>query len=99
VINTSDASPDLARLREDRAFMLAYLRASMRALDEPGGYESFIAALRQVVDAHGGAAELMKAGGSTRAAIERALSADGQPRLKAVQSLLTTLGLKLVISE
>ena len=38
-------------LREDPAFADEYLTASMAAVDEPGGREALLAALRQVAEA------------------------------------------------
>jgi DNA-binding phage protein len=99
MIRQPNTSLNMARLRNDREYMLTHMRDSMRSLGEPGGYERFIHELRHVVDAHGGAGEIMRAGGNTRTAIERALAADGQPRLKAIRAILATLGLRLVIEN
>ena len=49
-------------LREDPAFVDEYLTASLEAIDEPGGKEALLAALRQVAEAQGMATVAERAG-------------------------------------
>lgn len=49
-------------LREDAAFADEYLAASLEAIDEPGGREALLMALRQVAQAQGMDAVAERAG-------------------------------------
>lgn len=49
-------------LREDPAFADEYLAASMEAIDEPGGQEALLQALRHVAEAQGMAKVAERAG-------------------------------------
>jgi probable addiction module antidote protein len=62
------------------------------------GPEVFLVGLRDVVEAQGGmtrAAELSKL---NRESLYRLISADGNPRLSSLDSVLTALGLKVTFS-
>lgn len=53
-------------LREDPAFADEYLAASLEAIDEPGGKEALLAALRQVAEAQGMSTVAERAGFSVK---------------------------------
>lgn len=60
-------------LREDPAFADEYLAASLEAIDEQGGKEALLSALRQVAEAQGMATVAERAG-IQREGLYRALS-------------------------
>lgn len=50
-------------LREDPSFTKAYLHQAFLDIDEDGGQEAFLMALRHVVEARGGMAKIAKKAG------------------------------------
>jgi probable addiction module antidote protein len=71
----------------------AYLEA---ALDE-GDSGVLLLALRQVVKAHGGIAEIARRAGLTRESTYRILSENGNPELRSLTALLDAAGLRLSV--
>jgi HK97 family phage portal protein len=67
-------------LKEDPALADEYLAASLAAIDEPGGREALLMALRQVAAAQG-MAEVAERAGLQRESLYRALSPRGNPTL------------------
>ncbi|SAK57533.1 transcriptional regulator [Caballeronia fortuita] len=87
----------IARLGTDRTFASEYVCDAMRKLHEPDGFTAALTALRDVVNAAGGVGAISRAGGGSRPSIYRALSPGGNPTLKTLIALLTTVGLRLAI--
>lgn len=85
-------------LREDPAFADEYLAASLEAIDEPGGKEALLAALRQVAEAQGMATVAQRAG-IQREGLYRALSPKGNPTLKTLLAILGAAGLRLSVTR
>jgi probable addiction module antidote protein len=85
-------------LREDAAFADEYLAASLEAMDEPGGRESLLMALRQVAQAQGMDAVAERAG-IQRESLYRALSPKGNPTLKTLLAILAGAGLRLAVTR
>src|SRR5574337_767429 len=85
-------------LREDPAFADEYLTASLEALDEPGGQEALLMALRQVAQAQGMDAVAQRAG-IQRESLYRALSPKGNPTLKTLLAVLDAAGLRLAVTR
>ena len=85
-------------LREDPAFADEYLAASLEAIDEPGGKEALLAALRQVAEAQGMATVAERAG-IQREGLYRALSPKGNPTLKTLLAILGAAGLRLSVTR
>ena len=85
-------------LREDPAFADEYLSACTEALDEPGGREALLMALRQVAEAQGMAAVAERAG-MQREGLYRALSPKGNPTLKTLLAVLAGAGLRLAVTR
>ena len=75
----------------DPALAAAYLNAAVRENDPA----AFLQALRNVVDANGGVAEIAARTDLNRQAIYRMLSENGNPELKSLQRLLEATGLGL----
>ena len=63
------------------------------------GDEVFLIGLRDVVDAHGGMAELAHASGLNRETLYRTLSEHGNPRLSSLGLVIEALGLRLSIES
>lgn len=83
-------------LREDPAFADEYLAVAMEEVDQPGGQEALLAALRHVAEAQGMAAVAERAG-IPRESLYRALSPRGNPTVKTLLAVLSAAGLKLGI--
>jgi probable addiction module antidote protein len=85
-------------LREDAAFAEEYLAASLEAIDEEGGREALLMALRQVAQAQGMDAVAQRAG-LQRESLYRALSPKGNPTLKTLLAILHAVGLRMVVTR
>lgn len=83
-------------LREDPGFADEYLAACMEAMNEPGGHEALLMALRQVAQAQGMDAVAARAG-IQRESLYRALSPKGNPTLKTLLAILDAAGLRLAV--
>ena len=85
-------------LREDPAFADEYLAASMEAIDEPGGQEALLQALRHVAEAQG-MAKVAERAGLPRESLYKSLSAKGNPTLKTLLAVLNAAGLHLSVTR
>ena len=85
-------------LREDPAFADEYLAASLEAIDEQGGREALLTALRHVAEAQGMATVAERAG-IQREGLYRALSPKGNPTLKTLLAILDAAGLRLSVTR
>lgn len=75
----------------DPAFAAAYLNAAAREPDPA----AFLQALRNVVDACGGVAQIAERTDLNRQAVYRMLSESGNPEFRSLQRLLSAAGLGL----
>lgn len=80
-------------IRSDPEFAAEYLRAAFEELDEEGGQVAFLAALRHVVEARGGMAEIASKAGLSRESLYRALSPKGNPTLRTMRQVVHATGL------
>lgn len=80
-------------LRNDAEFAEEYLHAAFEQLDEEGGEAAFLAALRHIVDARGGMAEVARKAGLSRESLYRALSPNGNPTLRTMRQVVHAAGL------
>lgn len=85
-------------LRVDPAFADDYLAESLEAIDEPGGREALLMALRQVAKAQGMDSVAERAG-IQRESLYRALSPNGNPTLKTLLAILGGAGLRLSVTR
>ena len=85
-------------LREDPAFADEYHTACTEGIDEPGGREALLMALRQVAEAQGMAAVAASAG-ILREGLYRVLSPKGNPTLKTLLAVLAGAGLRLAVTR
>jgi probable addiction module antidote protein len=81
-------------LREDPAFADEYLATAMEEVDQAGGRQALLAALRHVAEAQGMALVAERAG-IPRESLYRALSPNGNPTVKTLLAVLGAAGLRL----
>lgn len=80
-------------IRNDPDFAAEYLRVAFEELDEEGGEAAFLTALRHVVEARGGMAEIADKAGLSRESLYRALSPKGNPTLRTMRQVVHATGL------
>jgi probable addiction module antidote protein len=83
----------ITMLQNDAEFASEYLHAAFEELDEEGGETAFLTALRHIVEARGGIAEIAKKAGLSRESLYRALSANGNPTLSTMKKVVNATGL------
>ncbi len=88
---------ELAELRADRNLAVEYLKAALRALDNPDDRAGGLLALRTIAEAYGGLGAVAAEAGISRESLYRALSAKGNPTLRTLLAVLKTLGLRLSV--
>ena len=81
------------RLRET-SYAAAYVETAL----EEGGVEEFLYALREVAIAQGGIQKVAADSRLGRESLYKSLSKQGNPRLKTVDSVLRSLGLRIAIA-
>ncbi len=74
-----------------------YLKASLEEYEQDGNIEAFLLAIKTVTDAQGGISELAKRTKLNRQSLYRTLSANGNPKLKTLDTILHSLGFKLTV--
>ncbi|MCC8422986.1 MULTISPECIES: addiction module antidote protein [Photorhabdus] len=79
-------------LREDPEFAQHYLHQAFVDMDEKGGQEAFLMALRHVVEARGGMAQIADKAGVSRETLYRTLSPKGNPTLKTLRNVVAATG-------
>jgi len=84
----------LLKRLQDPAEAAGYLTACFEESDEV-----FLLGLRDVVEAHGGMAQLANATGLNRETLYRTLSENGNPRLSSLGLIIEALGLRLSIES
>ncbi len=85
-------------MREDPAFAEELLAVVLEEVDEPGGREALLTALRCFAEAKGMSA-IAQETGLSRESLYRALSTRGNPTLKTLLAVLKATGLKLGIER
>ena len=87
---------DLLQALKDPEYAAAYLAQAL----ESGDQEVFLLALKDLVDAGGGASVVARRARVRRESLRKALSNRGNPRLATLQGILKSLGLRMaVVSE
>ena len=81
-------------LRDDPDFASEYLEAAFEEVEQPGGRETLLTALRRVAEARG-MTQVAKAAGIQRESLYRALSPKGNPTIKTLLAVMQATGLKL----
>ncbi len=83
-------------LREDPAFADEYLSAALDEVNQPGGREALLAALRHIAEAQGMTTVAERAG-MPRESLYRALSTKGNPTIKTLLAVISATGFKLSV--
>lgn len=79
-------------LKDDPSFAPVYLHQALIEIDEEGGYEGFMLALRHVIEATGGMSAVAKRAGVSRESLYKSLSPTGNPSFKRVAALASATG-------
>ncbi|MRJ19439.1 putative addiction module antidote protein [Pseudomonas haemolytica] len=82
----------LEMLRDDEAFALEYLSVALEEIDEAGGEDAFLVAVRRVAEARGGMLSLSQNTGLNRANLYRSIAVGGDPKLSTLLKVLQALG-------
>ncbi|AUG06198.1 addiction module antidote protein [Pseudomonas sp. S09G 359] len=82
----------LEMLRDDEAFALEYLSVALEEIDEAGGEDAFLVAVRRVAEARGGMLRLSHNTGLNRANLYRSIAVGGDPKLSTLLKVLQALG-------
>jgi len=80
-------------LRSDPDFATEYMRTAFEEMDEEGGEAALLTALRHVVEARGGMADVAKRADLSRESLYRALSPNGNPTLHTLRAVVKATGL------
>ena len=88
---------EVEELRADHELAIEYLRAAMESLEDPDDRAAGLIALRTVAEAYGGLAAVAREAGISREALYRSLSASGNPTLKTLLAVLSTVGMRLSV--
>ena len=84
---------DLIEALKDPAEAAEYLNAAI----EEGDKETFLLALRNVAEAHGGMKVIAEKASVNRVSLYRSLSRRGNPEIKTLFTLLRCMGLRLAV--
>ena len=77
----------------DQEFALGYLKACL----EHETVDTFLIALREVVQANAGMTKLAEATGLGRESLYKTLSAQGNPEFKTLEAVLSALGMRFSV--
>lgn len=89
----------IAELREDPEYAEVYIQTALEDIYEPGGVSAFLIALRQVIEARGGIADIAEKSGINRQHVYRALSNSGNPTISTLIELTRAAGVRLSSSR
>jgi len=81
----------------DPEYARVFLDVALEEYEEDGNTEAFLLALRDVAEAQGGLTELAEQANLNRQNLYKALSEEGNPRLKTLGSVLHKLGFRLSV--
>ncbi|UBX48956.1 putative addiction module antidote protein [Providencia alcalifaciens] len=80
-------------LRKDPTLIPIYLQQAFVQIDEDGGQAAFLLALRHIIEARGGMADIAEQSGLSRETLYRTLSPSGNPTLKTLRSIINATGI------
>ena len=93
----SHHATEIEELRADRELAVEYLKVAMESLDDPDDRAAGLLALRAVAEAYGGLAAVARNAGISRESLYRSLSPSGNPTLKTLLAVLSTVGMRLSV--
>lgn len=83
----------LKMLRDDEGFAIEYLSVALQEIDEEGGGDAFLLAVRRLAEARGGLRNVSKCIGLARADLNQSFAAGGDPKLSTLLKVLLALGI------
>ena len=87
----------IERLRNNQEEMDAYLEVALEEFAKDNDLPALLLALRTVAEAQGGIANLAQKTAISRQTLHQALSAEGNPTMATMNSLVNGLGYRLAI--
>lgn len=84
---------------EDPQEASEYLRISLEEYESDGNLEAFLKAIRTVAEARGGMTKLAEETKLNRQHLYKSLSANGNPTIRTLDSVLHFLGLRLTLTQ
>jgi probable addiction module antidote protein len=88
---------EVEKLRSDHELGVEYLKVALESLDFPDERAGSLLALRSIADAYGGLGAVAAKAGISRESLYRSLSPKGNPTLKTLVAVLSTMGLSLSV--
>jgi probable addiction module antidote protein len=93
-MKTKSYKEDLLKELKDPEYASAYLAQALESEDQ----SVFLLALRDVVEAGGGASAVARQARIQRESLYKALSSRGNPRLTTLQGILKSVGLRIAVT-
>lgn len=84
-------------LRKSRAKAIKYARSAVEGLQNPEERGASLLMLRALAEAYGGLDAVAKEAGISRESLYRSLSPKGNPTLKTLIAVVSTMGLRLTV--
>ena len=91
-IRTRSHEDSVLEMLRDEAFALEYLSVALEEIDQAGGEDAFLVAVRRVAEARGGMLSLSQNTGLNRANLYRSIAVGGDPKLSTLLKVLQALG-------
>jgi probable addiction module antidote protein len=88
---------EIEQLRKDPDFAVEYLKLALESLDDPDDRGVSLIMLRALAEAYGGLGAVAAKAGISRESLYRSLSPKGNPTLKTLVAVLSTMGLSLSV--
>ena len=90
---------EVEELRDDPKFALEYLKLALESLDDPRERGVSLLMLRALAEAYGGLGKIAAQAGISRESLYRSLSPKGNPTMKTLIAVITSMGLRLSVVE
>jgi probable addiction module antidote protein len=90
---------EVEELRADREFAVLLLQAALESLENPEERGGGLLALRAIAEAYGGLGAIAAQAGISRESLYRSLSPKGNPTMKTLIAVITSMGLRLSVVE
>ncbi len=88
---------EIKQLRSNPDLGVEYLKVALESLNEPDGRGGSLLMLRALAEAYGGLGAVAAKAGISRESLYRSLSPKGNPTLKTLVAVLSTMGLSLSV--
>lgn len=90
---------EVQQLCKDREFAVEYLKEALETLNEPDERGVALVMMRALAEAYGGLAKIAAQAGISRESLYRSLSPKGNPTMKTLIAVITSMGLRLSVVE